>query len=123
MNKIKVYVYNPKNMSLIEYADMESARHPCSRATDKQIYSETRNLPTALWNGILSEEERKIVNLAKECSEEHGLEFETVNLATCSTIEKLKFLAKGVKAPAIVFKNKIIQGIPTNEELESLVQE
>jgi hypothetical protein len=123
LEKIKIYVYSPKTISLVEFTDMESAGHPCSRATDKEIFGGIRRLSTSSWDGILSETEMKIIDLVKEISEKHGLEFEIINLDDCNFVEKTKLILKGIKAPAICFKDKIIQGTPTAEELERLIRE
>lgn len=123
MDKIKVYVCSLRNTSLLEFTDMESARHACSQATDKEIFSGMRKLSAGSWNGVLSENEVEAINLVKEISEKYGFEFEIIDAADCGTMEKLKLMMKRVKAPAIFFRNKIIQGDLTREKLERLLQE
>jgi len=123
LDKIKVYVYSLKNIPLVEFTDMESAGHPCSKATDKEVFGGIKKLSAGSWNGVLSENEMKIINLVKEISEKHGLEFEIIDLADCGPMEKLKLIMKGIKAPAIFFRDKIIQGTTTREELNRLLEE
>jgi hypothetical protein len=123
LDKIKVYVSSLKDISLLEFTDMESAIHPCSKATDKEIFGGIKKFSVGSWNGVLSENEMKTIDLVKEISGEHGLEFEIIDLADCGMTEKLRLIIKGAKAPAIFYKDKIIQGTPTREKLERLLQE
>lgn len=123
LDKIKLYVCSLKDISMENFVDKESIGHPCARATDKELFVGLRKLQAGSWNDVLSQREMQILNLVQQFSEKHGLEFEVIDLADCSFKLKLKFLMKGIKAPAIVFKDKIIQGNPTREELEQLIQE
>jgi len=123
MKKIRVFVYSLKGVSPVEYVDMESARHPCSQAGER-VFSGLERFPQGnwdSWDSILPEEQRKVVHLVRDFSEEKGLELEIVDLADSGFISTMKSLIKGKKAPSVAFKEKIIRGAPTKEELESLL--
>lgn len=123
MEKIKVYVYSLKGVSPVEYVDMESARHACSQAGER-VFTGLKKLPLDYWDSwdsVLPEEQRKAVHLVRKLSEKNGLEFEIIDLADSGFLTGLKALAKRISAPSIVFKGEIIKGVPTKEELESML--
>lgn len=124
MDKVKVYVYSLKEISPVEYVDMESARHACSRAGER-VFAGLKKLPLDnwdSWDSILPEDQRKVVHLVREFSEENGLEFEIIDLADSGFLTGLKLLVKRISAPSVAFRGKIIEGIPTREELGSLLR-
>lgn len=124
MDKIKVYVYSLKGISPVEYIDMESARHACSQAGER-VFTGLKKLPLGhwdSWDSILLGDQRKVVHLVREFSEENGLEFEIIDLADSGFLTGLKSLVKRISAPSVAFKGEIIKGIPTREELESLLR-
>ena len=123
MEKIRVYVYSLKGVSPVDYVDMESARHACSRAGDR-VFEGLKRLPLDRWDSwdsLLPEDQRKVVHLVREFSEEHGLQLEIVDLADGGFLTWLKSFVKGIKAPCVDFKGKIIKGLPTKKELEALL--
>jgi len=117
MDKIKVYV-NSVQPSSLDYIDMKSVEHPCSQAGDR-AFEGMKYLPAHL-SGFLSDEEIKAIGLVKRFCEETGLEFEVVDLASRTSITKMKFILKGRKTPAVEFKGEIIEA-PTKEKLEAFL--
>jgi hypothetical protein len=123
LDKIKVYVCSLKDISMENFVDRKSLGHPCARATDKELFAGLRKLQAGSFNGVLSQREVEILDLVEQVSAKHGLEYEIVDLADCGFRAKFKFLIKGVKVPAIAFKDRILQGIFTEEDLEQMLQE
>lgn len=62
-------------------------------------------------DAILSENERKVLNLVRQFAEENKLRLEFIDLANCGFLEKLKFMLRGMKTPIVVFKGKTFENI------------
>lgn len=66
-------------------------------------------------SGLISDEERKTIELVDQFSEEDGLKYEIIDLAKAGPVAQLRFMMKGWKTPAVGFANEIIVGLPTRE--------
>jgi len=119
MDKIRVYV-NSIEPSAVDYIDMKSIAHPCSRAGDR-AFEGLKNLPGHS-SGFISEEEKKTIDLVERFSRENGLEYEIIDLANAGATTQLRFIVKGWKVPIISFGKETIKGLPTKEQLESMMQ-
>lgn len=122
VSKIKVYVSSFKGISTLDYVDTKSMGHPCVTSRHgENIFSEFKHLPRGSWDGYLTENQIKVLDVVREFCEETGLEYEVVDITDLSSIGKMKLVFKGIKAPTIIFKGKRIEGIPTKEDLKVLV--
>lgn len=119
MARIKVYV-SSAIPSPTDYADMKSLEHPCSQAGDR-AYEGLRHLPHHS-SGLLSDEELKAIDLVEQFSKEKGLEYEIIDLASAKINTKLKFVLKRWKVPLISCGDNIISGLPTRQQLESILK-
>ena len=106
-DKVKVYVCGLKEVSTLDFVDDKSMGHPCvtSRAGEN-IYSGFRHLPSGSWNGCLSEDQRKTVNIVREFCEENGLEYEVVDVTNLGFTSKMNLVFKRIRTPTITFKGK-----------------
>lgn len=119
IDRIRVYV-NSVEPSAVNYVDMKSIEHPCSKAGER-AFEGLRSLP-AWSNGLLSEEEKKTVSLVEHFSKENRLEFEVIDLAQSGFTAKIRFLLKRWKTPTVAFKDRTIVGFPSKTELEALLR-
>ena len=120
--KIKVYVSSFKGISTLDYVDKDSLGHPCVTSRHgENVFTGFKHLPDRSWDGYLTEDQTKTVEVVDEFCEENGLEYEVVDIANLSFIRKMKFIFKGIKAPTTSFKGNKIEGIPTMEGLKALV--
>ena len=121
--KIKVYV-SSFEISTLNYVDKDSIGHPCvtSRHGDN-IFTKFKHLPKRSWNGYLTDDQMKAVDIVCEFCKENRLEYEIVDITNASFVNKMKLVLRGVKAPTISFKGRKIEGIPTKENLKTLTSE
>lgn len=120
--KIKVYICSMKEIPTLDFVDKDSMGHPCVTSRH-DICSGLKNLPKGSWNGYLTGEQIKILDVVNEFCEKNGLEYEVVDIANLSFVRKTKLVFKGIKAPTIIFKKKRIEGVPTKEDLRVLIAE
>jgi len=73
-------------------------------------------------SGLISDAEKKAIDLVVQFSKENGLDYEIIDLNKAGLMTQLKFIMKRWKVPVIGIGNKTIVGLPTREELESLLQ-
>jgi hypothetical protein len=120
-DRIRVYV-SSFEISTFDYVDKESVGHPCVTSRHgEDIFAKFKHLPERSWDGYLSDNQLKAVNMVDEFCKENGLEYEVVDIASVSFVSRMKFMFKGIKAPTISFKGKKIEGVPTEEDLKVLV--
>lgn len=119
MEKIKVYISSLKDIPTLDYVDKDSMGHPCVTSRH-DICSGLKDLPKGSWDGYLTEDQRKTVDVVNEFCEENGLEYEIVDIENLSSLGKMMLLFKGIKAPTIILKGKKIEGVPTKEDLKAL---
>jgi len=119
LEKIKVYISSLKGIPTLDYVDKDSMGHPCVTSRH-DICSGLKDLPKGSWDGYLTEDQRKAVDVVNEFCEENGLEYEIVDIENLSSLGKMKLLFKGIKAPTIILKGKKIEGVPTKEDLKVL---
>jgi len=122
-DKIRVYVCSMKGISTLSFVDRESIGHPCATGDGdtSRIFSGFKHLPTGSWNGCLSENQRKMLDTVREFCQENDLEYEVIDVADAGVKSMMKLVFKGIKAPAIVFRGKKIEGVPTKEDLKVLI--
>jgi hypothetical protein len=118
-DKIKVYI-NTVELSAFSYVNVDGMGHQCDKPSAR-ISAGLRNMPKGS-SGILSDDERKTIELVDQFSEETGFKYEIIDLAKAGPVAQLRFMMKGWKTPAVSFLNEAIVGLPTKEQLESLVR-
>lgn len=120
-DRIRVYV-SSFEISTFDYVDKESIGHPCVTSRHgEDIFAKFKHLSERSWDGYLSDNQLKAVNMVDEFCKENGLEYEVVDIASMSFVSRMKFMFKGIKAPTISFEGKKIDGVPTKEDLRVLI--
>jgi hypothetical protein len=118
--KIRVYV-SGFEISALDYVDKDSMGHPCVTSRHgENIFTGFKHLPKGSWNGYLTDDQMKAIDVVGEFCEENGLEYEVVDISTMSFVSKMKLMFKGIKAPTIIFRGEKIEGVPTKEDLKVL---
>ena len=117
--RIKVYI-NSVELSTLDFADPLSLGHPCDQPGER-ISSGIKHMPKHS-SGFISDEEKKAMDLVEQISRENGLNYEIIDLARAGSMTRLKFVLKGWKVPVISIENETIIGLPTKEQLESILR-
>lgn len=121
MDKIRIYVYS-LGVSTLGFVDKEGAQHVCARAGDS-AFSGLKHYPGSMNDRYLSDEEKKTVAIIEEFCSTNNCEFEVIDLATSGFLTQIKAKVKGLtNFPAIVFKERVFHGVPTEENLRELVK-
>lgn len=120
VGKIKIYV-NTVEPTALDFANVWSLGHPCDHPGER-ISSGIQHVPKGSYNGFISDKEREAVDLVDEFSKERGLEYEIIDLAKAGQMTRLMFVMKGWKVPVIRIGKKAIRGLPTKEQLESMLR-
>ena len=123
MDKIKVYI-STVELSTLDFVNVDGIGHPCAHTHDNpgtRISAGLRNMPKSS-SELISDDDRKTIELVERFSEENGLKCEIIDLAKAGPVARLKFVMRGWKTPAVSFANETIVGLPTRERLELLVR-
>lgn len=108
-------------MSTLDYVDADSMGHPCVTTRHAEsMFTEYKHFPKGSWNGYLTDDQVKAIDVVDKFCEENELEYEVVDITNVSFVNKMKFMFKGIKAPTISFEGRRIEGIPTKEDLKTL---
>jgi len=119
VDKIKVYI-STVELSALDFANVNTLGHQCDNPVAR-ISAGMRYVPKDS-SGVISDDERQTIELVDRFSEEKGWKYEIVDLAKAGSMTRFKFMLKGWKTPAVSFENEAIVGLPTREQLESLVR-
>jgi glutaredoxin len=106
-------------ISVLNSSNAFALGHECDHPGER-ISSAMQHMPKNS-NRFISDEERETIDLVAQFSKEKGLDYEVVDLNKAGRIMQLKFITKRWKTPLISIGNKTIFGLPTREELESLL--
>lgn len=117
--RIKVYI-NSVELSALDFADVLSLGHACDQPGER-ISSGTKHMPKGS-SGFISDEERKVIDLVEQFSKENGLNHEIIDLNKAGPMTRLKFVLKRWKVPVVSIENETIIGLPTKEQLESILR-
>jgi len=118
-DRIKVYI-NTVELSALDLVNVNTLGHGCDDPSAR-LSAGLRNMPKGS-SGLIPDEERKAIELVEQFSEENGVKYEIIDLAKAGLMTRLRFIVKGWKTPAVSFVNEAIVGLPTREQLESLVR-
>lgn len=119
VGKIKIYV-NSVEPTALDFADVLSLAHACDHPGER-ISSGMQHMPKGS-SAFISEEEQKTIDLVDRFSKESGLSYEIIDLAKAGQTTRLKFVLKGWKVPVVSIGKETIIGLPTKEQLESIVR-
>lgn len=119
VEKIKVYV-NTIELSILDLVSVNTLGHQCDNPSST-ISTGMRHMPKDS-SGLISDEEKKTIELVDQFSEEKGLKYEIIDLAKAGPLTQLKFMMKRWKTPVVSLESEAIIGMPTREQLESLIR-
>lgn len=105
----------------LDFANVWSLGHPCDHPGER-ISSGLQHMPKGSSDGFISDKEREAVDLVDQFSKERGLEYEIIDLAKAGQMTRLMFVLKGWKVPIVRIGKETIIGLPTKEQLESVVR-
>lgn len=114
---IKVYI-NTVELTVLDFANANWLGHQCDNP-EARISDGLRHMPKGS-SGLISDDERKTIELVKQFSEDNGLKYEIIDLAKAGLMTQLRFVLKRWKVPVTSIENEAIIGLPTREQLESV---
>jgi len=122
MAKLKVYVQSLE-ISAGGFVDREGTMHSfCAPGLRAATFQGIEHLVGLFGNHCLSEEEREFLMRIDDFCKNNGLKYEVVDLRRASLSAKFRLRMKGIKTPTISFKEKVLQGIPSDEDLKKLLK-
>jgi len=74
------------------------------------------------WKPSPIQRRERVLNAIEDFCEKNDLEFEVIDLGTISFLRRLKLKMKGLKTPAISYGEKIVYGVPSEEDLKELLK-
>lgn len=122
MAKLKVYVQS-LDISAAGFVDKEGAMHSfCAPGLKEATFQGIERQSGLFGNRYLSEEDREFLMRVDGFCKNNGLKYDVVDLEGTGFLAKLMLRMKGIKAPAVVFGQRTLQGIPLDEDLMKLVR-
>ncbi len=118
MAKIKVYI-ETFEISPLHVSNVLTLGHACD-SPGERISAGMKHMGIDS-NAYVSDEDRKVVDFIDQFSKENGLDYEIVDLTKAGLMTRLKFLIKGWKVPVVSVGNETIMGLPTKEQLKSIL--
>lgn len=119
MKKLKVYICNVE-IPTVGFVDKEGALHACAQAQKTAFQGLERF--SSLGNRYLSDEQRGVLMRVEDSCKNNGLECEIIDLGTMSFLARLKLKMKGLKNPAVSCGEKIVYGVPGEEDFKELLK-
>jgi hypothetical protein len=118
MAKLRVYVHSFE-LSTLGFVDKEGAMHACAQA-GKTAFEGLGRVSNLLGNRYLCDEDRKALAFVEEYCRNNGLEYEVVDLAAMSFLQKLQLRMRRIGTPSVCYEEKTLLGVPTEENLAEL---
>jgi hypothetical protein len=121
MEKLKVYIHTFE-VPTVGFVDKEGAMHACAEA-QKTAFQGLEQRSSLLGNRYLCDEDREVLMRVEDFCKNNGLQYNIIDLGTMSFLPRLRLRMKGVNAPAICCGEKILHGVPSEEDLKKLLRE
>jgi hypothetical protein len=118
MEKLKVYIHT-LGVPTVGLVDKEGAMHACAQA-QKTAFQGLKRYSGLFGNRYLCDEDKEVLRRVEDFCKNNGLQYDIIDLGTTSFLARLKLRMKGVNAPAICCGEKIIRGVPIEEDLKKL---
>ena len=120
MEKLNVYIHSFE-IPTVGFVDKEGAMHACAQA-QKTAFQGLEQRSSLLGNRYLRDKDEKVLMRVEDFCKNNGLEYNIIDLGTTSFLARLRLRMKGVNAPAICCGEKIICGVPSEEDLKKLLR-
>ena len=120
LEKFKVYIHSFE-IPTVGFVDKEGAMHACAQA-QKTAFQGLEQRSSLLGNRYLCDEDREVLMRVEDFCKNNGLEYNIIDLGTTSFLARLRLRMKGVNSPAICCGEKIICGVPSEEDLKRLLR-
>jgi len=121
MEKLKVYI-RTLEVPTVGFVDKEGAMHACAQA-QKTAFQGLEQCSSLFGNRYLCDEDKEVLMRVEDFCKNNGLEYNVIDLGTASFLARLRLRMKGVNAPAICCGEKIICGVPSEEDFKKLLRE
>jgi len=118
MEKLKVYIHSFE-IPTVGFVDKEGAMHACAQA-QKTAFQGLAQRSSLLGNHYLCNEDAEVLMRVEDFCKNNGFEYNIVDLGNMSFLARLRLRVKGVNAPAVCCGEKILCGVPSEEDLKKL---
>ena len=118
MEKLKVYIHSSE-IPTVGFVDKEGAMHACAQA-QKTAFQGLEQRSSLLGNRYLCDEDKEALMRVEDFCKNNGLQYNIIDLGTMSFLARLRLRMKGVNAPAICYGEKMLYGVPSEEDLKKL---
>jgi len=118
MEKLKIYIYSSE-IPTVAFVDKEGAMHACAQA-QKTAFQELAQRSSLFGNRYLCNEDKEVLMRVEGFCKNNGLKYDIIDLGTTSFLARLRLRMKGVNAPAVCCGEKILCGVPSEEDLKKL---
>ena len=120
MTKLKVYVHSFE-LPTTGFVDKEGAMHACAQAQKSAFQG--LELHTGLFGQrYLSDEDREALMRVDKYCKDNGVGYEIVDVGRMHFWSKLGLRVKGIKPPALSWKEKTLCGVPSEEDIRSFLK-
>jgi hypothetical protein len=120
MEKLKVYIHSFE-IPTVGFIDKEGAMHACAQA-QKTAFQGLKQFSGLFGNRYLCDEDREVLMRVEDFCKNKGLQYDIIDLGTTSFLARLRSRIKGISPPAICCGEKIIRGVPSEEDLKKLLR-
>jgi hypothetical protein len=120
MDKLKVYVHSLE-VPTVGFIDKEGAMHVCAQAQKTAFQGLGRNA-SLFGNRCLPDEDREVLMKVEGFCKSNGFEYEIVDIGNMSFLAKLRSRIRGVKAPAVCLGEKMLHGVPSDNDIKTLLK-
>ena len=120
MEKLKVYVHSSR-IPTVGFVDKEGAMHACAQA-QRTAFEGLGQRGSLLGDRYLRSGDEQVLMNVEDFCKNNGLKYDIVDLGTMSFLARLRLRIKGVNAPAIRCGERMLYGVPSEEDLEKFLR-
>ena len=118
MEKLKVYIHTFE-VPTVGIVDKEGAMHVCAQA-QKTAFQGLEQRSSLFGNRYLCDEDKEVLMRVEDFCKNNGLQYDVVDLGTMSFLARLRLRVEGINAPAVCCGERILCGVPSEEDLKKL---
>jgi hypothetical protein len=120
MARLKVYVHSFE-VPTVGFVDREGAMHWCAQA-QKSAFQGLEQHAGLFGKRCLSDVDREVLMRIENFCKNNALEYEIVDVGGMNFLARLGLRMKGIKTPATCLGEKMLYGIPSDEDIKRILR-
>jgi hypothetical protein len=120
MVKLKVYVRSFE-IPTEGFVDAEGARHACAEA-QKTAYQGLERHGGLFGTRCVTDEETEALTRIENFCRNNALEYEIVDVGSLSFFARLGLRMKGIKTPTVCLGERMMHGVPSDEDIRNILK-